>query len=71
MRCPRCGCLDDKVMETRVPKEYAPSGRLTTPEQVARHVVFWISDDSAPANGCVYELEQYSMIGRNVNKAFS
>ncbi|MBN2449130.1 MAG: transcriptional repressor NrdR [Lentisphaeria bacterium] len=21
MRCPRCGCLDDKVMETRVPKD--------------------------------------------------
>lgn len=57
--------------ETRVPSEYAPSGRLTTPTEAARHIVFWISDESAPASGCVYELEQYSMIGRNVSKAFS
>lgn len=56
--------------ETRVPLEYAPFGRLLTPEQVAQHVLFWISDDSYPANGCVYELEQYSMIGRNVSKEF-
>jgi NAD(P)-dependent dehydrogenase (short-subunit alcohol dehydrogenase family) len=56
--------------ETRVPQEYAPFGRLFTPEQVAQHIVFWISDDSYPANGCVYELEQYSIIGRNVSKAF-
>ena len=56
--------------ETRVPIEYAPTGRLLTPEEVARHILFWISDESAPANGCVYELEQYSMIGRNVSKEF-
>ena len=56
--------------ETRVPKEYAPFGRLLTPEQVAQHILFWISDESYPANGCVYELEQYSFIGRNVSKAF-
>ncbi len=56
--------------ETRVPSEYAPFGRLLTPEQVAEHIVFWASDDSYPANGCIYELEQYSNIGRNVSKSF-
>ena len=44
---------------------YAPTGMLTTPEQIASHIVFWLSDQSAPANGVVYELEQYSLYGRN------
>ncbi len=44
---------------------YAPTGMLTTPEQIASHVVFWLSDESAPANGVVYEVEQYSLYGRN------
>ncbi len=56
--------------ENRVPIEYAPSGKLQTPQEIARHILFWISDESAPASGCVYEVEQYSMIGRNVSKAF-
>ena len=51
--------------ENNVPAIYAPTGKLLTPEQVAQHVVFWVSDASAPANGVVYVLEQYSPIGRN------
>jgi NAD(P)-dependent dehydrogenase (short-subunit alcohol dehydrogenase family) len=51
-----------------VPLEFAPTGRLTTPEEVARHVIFWISDSSAPANGIDYVLEQYAPIGRNSAK---
>lgn len=54
--------------ENNVPKVYAPSGRLLIPEEVARHALFWISDESAPASGVVYELEQYSHIGRNPQK---
>jgi NAD(P)-dependent dehydrogenase (short-subunit alcohol dehydrogenase family) len=54
--------------EKNVPKFFAPTGKLLTPEDVARHVIFWISDDSAPANGAVYELEQYSIVGRNPDK---
>ncbi len=54
--------------EKYVPKTYAPTGRLLAPEEVAAHIVFWLSDLSAPANGVVYELEQYSMIGRNLAK---
>lgn len=57
--------------EKNVPLSYAPTGRLLIPAEVAAHVVFWISDESAPANGIVYELEQYTIIGRNLSKDFS
>lgn len=52
--------------EGKIPATYAPSGRLLRPEDVAKHVVFWASDISAPANAVVYELEQYPVIGRNL-----
>lgn len=51
-----------------LPPELAPWGRLTSPEELAGHVLFWLSDDSAPASGAVYECEQYSIIGRNFEK---
>ncbi len=54
--------------EERVPPEFAPRGKLTTPEEVAEHVLFWISAASAPATGVDYVLEQYSPIGRNSAK---
>jgi len=44
---------------------FAPTGKLLTPENVAEHVLFWISDKSAPASGCICEVEQYPLIGRN------
>lgn len=47
-----------------VPTYVAPRGYILQPHEVAAHVVFWLSDDSAPANGVVYELDQYSFIGR-------
>ena len=50
--------------ENKVPKAYAPSGRLWTPEQVAAHAVHWLSDEFAPVSGVVFELKQYPMIGR-------
>lgn len=50
--------------ENKLPKFYAPSGRIWSPEQVAAHVVHWISDEFAPVSGVVFELEQYPMIGR-------
>ena len=43
---------------------YTPSGALLTAQQVAEHAVFWLSDQSAPITGQVYEVEQYPMIGR-------
>lgn len=47
-----------------IPPHVSPRGKLIQPNEVAEHVVFWLSDDSAPANGVVYELDQYSFIGR-------
>lgn len=51
-----------------MPTHLAPRGSILEPHEIAAHVVFWISDDSYPANGVVYELEQYSVIGRNFAK---
>jgi len=48
-----------------IPGVFAPSGTLLIPENIASHVVFWLSDISAPVNGQVYEVEQYPLIGRN------
>ncbi|MCF6197676.1 MAG: SDR family oxidoreductase [Emcibacter sp.] len=48
-----------------VPDVFAPSGALLLPENIAPHVIFWLSDASAPVNGQVYEVEQYPLIGRN------
>jgi NAD(P)-dependent dehydrogenase (short-subunit alcohol dehydrogenase family) len=53
-----------------LPRHYAPSGRMTQPAEIASHVVFWLSPQSAPASGIVYEAEQYSPYGRNTPKAF-
>ncbi|WP_419901927.1 SDR family NAD(P)-dependent oxidoreductase [Kiloniella sp.] len=43
----------------------APSGTILRPEQVANHVVFWLSDKSVPVSGTILEVEQYPLIGRN------
>jgi len=51
--------------QDQVPKIYAPSGRLLSPDNIAAHVVFWLADQSSPVTAAVYELEQYPIIGRN------
>ena len=51
-----------------LPAEFVPTGKMTTPEQVAAHVAFWLSDESRPFTGTVLELEQYPFIGRNPPK---
>lgn len=48
-----------------LPKEFAPRGTILKPEEIAAHAAFWLSHRSKPANGQVYELEQYPLIGRN------
>lgn len=53
---------------SRLPRQYAPSGRLIAPEEIAAAAVFWLGDESRPINGSVVELEQYSLIGRNPSK---
>lgn len=51
-----------------LPPQFAPSGRLMMPEEIASAAVFWLGDESRPISGSVVELEQYSVIGRNPNK---
>jgi len=51
-----------------VPAEFAPSGRLMKPEEIAAAAVYWLGDESRPVSGAVVELEQYSVIGRNPDK---
>lgn len=50
--------------EHRLPRVVAPRGSINTPEEVAAHVAFWVSPASAPANGQIYEMEQYPIMGR-------
>jgi NAD(P)-dependent dehydrogenase (short-subunit alcohol dehydrogenase family) len=45
--------------------QYAPSGRIMAPEDIATAAVYWLSDESRPISGSVLELEQYPVIGRN------
>ncbi|WP_294567910.1 SDR family oxidoreductase [uncultured Arthrobacter sp.] len=49
----------------RPPAEFAPAGRLMSPEDVAAAVVYWVGDESRPVSGTVMELNQYPVIGRN------
>ena len=49
-----------------IPALWAPTGGILSPEMVAQHVIFWLSDMSAPVTGQVYEVEQYPVLGRTV-----
>ena len=51
-----------------VPAQFAPSGRLIRPEEIAAAAVYWLGDESRPISGAVVDMEQYSLIGRNPNK---
>jgi len=60
------GLRDDWYAD--LPKQYAPSGRILKPEEIAAAVVYWISDECGPISGQVCDLEQYPVIGRNPPK---
>ncbi len=53
---------------TKLPKVYAPSGRILMPEEIAAGAVYWLDDSTGPVSGCVVELEQYPAHGRNPDK---
>lgn len=53
---------------SKIPRQFAPTGRLIAPAEIAAAAVYWVGDESRPINGSVLELEQYSMIGRNPAK---
>jgi len=50
----------------KIPKDYAPSGRLILPEEIAAAAVYWIGDESRPISGSVVELAQFPFVGRNL-----
>jgi NAD(P)-dependent dehydrogenase (short-subunit alcohol dehydrogenase family) len=51
-----------------LPPQFAPSGRLLAPEEIAAAAVYWLSDESGPVSGQVVDLEQYPLLGRNPPK---
>lgn len=51
--------------QSLVPQQYAPRGHILAPEDIGPHVVFWLSEQSVPVTGAVYEVEQYPVVGRN------
>lgn len=53
----------------KVPAQFAPCGRLITPEEIATACVYWLGDESRPITGSTVELEQYSVFGRNPPKS--
>ncbi len=60
----RLGRPDD--WPSSIPPLWAPTGGLLSPEMIARHVIFWLSDESAPVTGQVYDAEQTPFLGRSV-----
>lgn len=53
---------------TKVPKIYAPAGRILKPEEIAAGALYWMEDATGPVSGCVVELEQFPAHGRNPDK---
>jgi NAD(P)-dependent dehydrogenase (short-subunit alcohol dehydrogenase family) len=56
---------------SRLPRTFAPSGRLLSPEDVAWAAVYFLSDEAPLINGAILDVEQYPLIGRNPAKEFS
>lgn len=51
-----------KGWQNNVP-DLAPIGRIFTPQEIAEHALFWISDLSFPVSGTICEVEQFPVIG--------
>jgi len=52
----------------KVPKVYAPAGRILMPAEIATAAIYWLADESGPISGQVVDLEQHPFIGRNLPK---
>lgn len=52
----------------QIPIQFAPTGRIMAPEEIAAAAVYWLSDESRPISGSVVDLEQYPFVGRNPTK---
>jgi NAD(P)-dependent dehydrogenase (short-subunit alcohol dehydrogenase family) len=53
---------------SRLPKLFAPSGRIFDPGEIAEAVLYFLSDASGPVSGQVLDIEQHPFIGRNPPK---
>lgn len=53
---------------SRLPRTFAPSGHLLSPEDIAWAAVYFLSDEASLINGAILDMEQYPMIGRNPPK---
>ena len=53
---------------TKVPKVYAPAGRIIWPKEIAAAAIYWLADESGPISGQIVDLEQYPFVGRNPPK---
>jgi NAD(P)-dependent dehydrogenase (short-subunit alcohol dehydrogenase family) len=60
------GLPDDWYM--KVPKVYAPAGRILWPSEIAAAAIYWLADESGPISGQVVDLEQHPFLGRNPPK---
>lgn len=52
----------------QIPKVFAPSGRILSPEEIAHFALAFITSPG-PVSGAVVELEQFPVIGRNPAKS--
>ena len=50
---------------SHVSTQFAPAGRLLSPEDIAWAAVYFLSDEAALLNGAVLDVEQFPLIGRN------
>ncbi len=53
---------------TKVPKVFAPAGRILKPAEIAAAAIYWLAEESGPISGQVVDLEQHPFIGRNPPK---
>ncbi|HMG89721.1 MAG TPA: SDR family oxidoreductase [Chryseolinea sp.] len=53
---------------TKVPRVYAPAGRIIWPKEIAAAAIYWLADESGPISGQVVDLEQHPFFGRNPPK---
>ena len=45
----------------KVPKEFAPTGRLILPEEIAAAAGYWIGDESRPFSGRTQESRRFTL----------
>ena len=48
-----------------MPRAFAPTGRLNSPEEIAHYAHAFLNEESGLISGAVVDLEQYPLIGRN------